>query len=108
MTIGERHSEKPPDQKRVWRRRNVEYVTQNTEIGDKTGKAYKRRKPGIITDAIFAGDKLCRAPSQKRRQRKERDLHLERLVRRYAERLESFASRAPNNWFNFFDFWSKS
>jgi predicted LPLAT superfamily acyltransferase len=26
-------------------------------------------------------------------------------VRRYAERLESYCLRYPDNWFNFFDFW---
>ncbi len=31
---------------------------------------------------------------------------LTRWVQRYAERLEDYCRRAPDNWFNFFDFWS--
>lgn len=34
-----------------------------------------------------------------------RDAALTELVRRYAERVEHHARRAPFNWFNFFDFW---
>ncbi len=34
-----------------------------------------------------------------------RDEALRVVVSRYAERLESYCRRAPNNWFNFFDFW---
>jgi predicted LPLAT superfamily acyltransferase len=40
--------------------------------------------------------------------RKDRQHHLEELVQRYATRVEHFARKAPHNWFNFFDFWSKS
>lgn len=27
-------------------------------------------------------------------------------VRRYAERLEHYVRKAPDNWFNFYDFWA--
>ena len=37
--------------------------------------------------------------------RKDRERALRDVVGRYAQRLEDFARRAPNNWFNFFDFW---
>ncbi len=37
--------------------------------------------------------------------RGRRDEALEEYVARYAARVEEFARRAPNNWFNFFDFW---
>lgn len=37
--------------------------------------------------------------------RKDRDAALEQAVRRYAERLEHHARLAPDNWFNFYDFW---
>jgi len=37
--------------------------------------------------------------------RGRRDKALEEYVARYAARVEEFARRAPNNWFNFFDFW---
>ncbi len=38
--------------------------------------------------------------------RKGRQEALKDVVSRYAERLEVYARRAPNNWFNFFDFWA--
>lgn len=37
--------------------------------------------------------------------RKHRDERLREIVQAYATRLESFCRRAPDNWFNFFDFW---
>lgn len=37
--------------------------------------------------------------------RNGRDAALQAIVRRFAERLEHHARRAPYNWFNFFDFW---
>ena len=37
--------------------------------------------------------------------RHDREGALRDAVIRYAERLESYARRAPDNWFNFFDFW---
>lgn len=37
--------------------------------------------------------------------RKERKAALERWVRLYAERLEAAVRKAPDNWFNFYDFW---
>ncbi len=40
--------------------------------------------------------------------RASRDQAVERYVARYAARLEEYARRAPDNWFNFFDFWSRS
>lgn len=40
--------------------------------------------------------------------RGNREAGLEKAVRQYAERLESYSRRAPNNWFNFFDFWEKT
>ncbi len=38
--------------------------------------------------------------------RRERAAALEAVVQRYARRLEDYARKAPNNWFNFYDFWS--
>jgi predicted LPLAT superfamily acyltransferase len=35
----------------------------------------------------------------------EREMAIREGVRRYAERLESYCLRYPDNWFNFFDFW---
>lgn len=40
--------------------------------------------------------------------RKDRDAALAAIVQRYATRLEHYARLAPYNWFNFFDFWSRS
>jgi len=37
--------------------------------------------------------------------RRNRQEALEAVVSRYAARLETYCRRAPNNWFNFFDFW---
>lgn len=37
--------------------------------------------------------------------RQDRQAALEEVVSRYARRLEAYCRRAPNNWFNFFDFW---
>jgi predicted LPLAT superfamily acyltransferase len=37
--------------------------------------------------------------------RKEREQRLALEVQRYAQRLEDYCRRAPDNWFNFFDFW---
>lgn len=38
--------------------------------------------------------------------RKDRDGALREVVRRYAERLEHYTKLAPDNWFNFYDFWA--
>ncbi len=40
--------------------------------------------------------------------RADRERRLGDYVRRYAERLEHYCRLAPDNWFNFFDFWSKT
>ena len=37
--------------------------------------------------------------------RRDRQEALEAVVSRYAARLETYCRRAPDNWFNFFDFW---
>ena len=39
--------------------------------------------------------------------RREREQALKKWAQRYAERLEHYCRRAPDNWFNFFDFWSQ-
>jgi len=38
--------------------------------------------------------------------RKDRAAALQAVVQRYAARLEEYARKAPNNWFNFHDFWA--
>ena len=38
--------------------------------------------------------------------RKQREQALAAAVQRYAERLEAFVHMAPDNWFNFYPFWS--
>jgi predicted LPLAT superfamily acyltransferase len=38
--------------------------------------------------------------------RADREQELRRWVGRYAERLEAYGRMAPDNWFNWFDFWS--
>jgi len=39
--------------------------------------------------------------------RGDREAGLKKHVTRYAERLEHFAREAPDNWFNFYDFWAR-
>lgn len=39
--------------------------------------------------------------------RGDRKAALQEVVQRYADRLEHYCRRAPENWFNFYDFWSK-
>lgn len=39
--------------------------------------------------------------------RKSRQQALEATVQRYASRLEEYGQMAPDNWFNFFDFWGE-
>jgi len=38
--------------------------------------------------------------------RRDRAASLQACVQRYAERIEHYARQAPDNWFNFFDFWA--
>lgn len=38
--------------------------------------------------------------------RRERQAALERYAQAYADRVAHFCRRAPDNWFNFYDFWS--
>jgi predicted LPLAT superfamily acyltransferase len=40
--------------------------------------------------------------------RKDRVLALAQVVQTYARRLESHCRKAPDNWFNFFDFWESA
>lgn len=40
--------------------------------------------------------------------RRDRQMHLHALVQRYAHRLEHYCRLAPDNWFNFYDFWESS
>jgi len=40
--------------------------------------------------------------------RKQRDTDTQKWVQQYADRLEFYAKKAPNNWFNFYDFWKKN
>jgi predicted LPLAT superfamily acyltransferase len=39
--------------------------------------------------------------------RGDRRAALVKYVTRYAERLEHFTRAAPDNWFNFYDFWAE-
>jgi len=40
--------------------------------------------------------------------RDRRDIALIEDVQRYAERLEEVCRQAPDNWFNFYDFWDEA
>ena len=48
---------------------------------------------------------LCEEPNA---ERAERAAWTREWTQRYAERLEHFCRAAPYNWFNFYDFWSRS
>jgi predicted LPLAT superfamily acyltransferase len=37
----------------------------------------------------------------------DKDADIRRWVQRYAQRLEHYCRHAPDNWFNFFDFWDE-
>ncbi len=39
--------------------------------------------------------------------RTQRDSDTQKWVQRYVERLEFYTKKAPNNWFNFYNFWKK-
>ncbi len=39
--------------------------------------------------------------------RQQRATEIRALIQRYAARLEHYARKAPYNWFNFYDFWSR-
>ena len=39
--------------------------------------------------------------------RAQRDARVQAAIQAYARRLEHFARSAPDNWFNFFDFWAR-
>lgn len=40
-------------------------------------------------------------------QRKDRELAIQQLIQRYAERLQAYCLKEPLQWFNFFDFWQE-
>lgn len=40
--------------------------------------------------------------------RRKREAALREVVQRYADRLEHYCRLAPDNWFNFFDFWASA
>ena len=40
--------------------------------------------------------------------RSERQKAIQGYAQRYADRLEHYCRLAPDNWFNFFEFWSES
>jgi predicted LPLAT superfamily acyltransferase len=37
----------------------------------------------------------------------DRHRQIQRWTQRYADRLEHYCRLAPDNWFNFYDFWAK-
>jgi predicted LPLAT superfamily acyltransferase len=38
----------------------------------------------------------------------QRDTDLKQWTQKYADRVEAFCRRAPDNWFNFYEFWNDS
>jgi predicted LPLAT superfamily acyltransferase len=70
------------------------------------------RCPVFLVCGIYTGpnryDLICeRFADRIELPRPDRERALAVFVQAYADRLESLARKAPNNWFNFFDFWSR-
>jgi predicted LPLAT superfamily acyltransferase len=71
------------------------------------------RCPVYLTFGLYRGDNrydLHCEPFAERIDlpRKQREQALEAVVQRFADRLEAYVRRAPDNWFNFYDFWRTS
>ncbi len=68
------------------------------------------RCPVLLTFALYSApnryDVYCEPFDAPRLDRKDREGSLRALAQRYAQRLEHYARLAPDNWFNFYDFWS--
>ena len=75
--------------------------------------ALSLRAPVYLVAGLYEGGKryvvhlepLCEEPSA---DRAGQVAWVREWVQRYAERLEHFCRLAPYNWFNFYDFWSRS
>jgi predicted LPLAT superfamily acyltransferase len=70
------------------------------------------RCPVFLVCGIYTGpnryDLICeRFADRIDLPRPDRERALAVFVQAYADRLESLARQKPNNWFNFFDFWSR-
>jgi predicted LPLAT superfamily acyltransferase len=74
--------------------------------------AHVTRAPVILFFGLYRGGNRYEvhlesftldAPSSQNR----RDVDVAQAVQRYADRLEEFCRRAPENWFNFYDFWNE-
>lgn len=66
--------------------------------------------PVYLTFGLYRGDNrydLYCEPFAERIDlpRKQRELALVEVVQRFSDRLEAYVRRAPDNWFNFYDFW---
>lgn len=66
--------------------------------------------PVLLTFGLYSEpnryDLYCEPfAEQIRLPRKNRDEELRKLVQRFAHRLEDYCRKAPDNWFNFYDFW---
>lgn len=66
--------------------------------------------PVYLTFGLYRGgnryDLYCERFADRIVLERPRDESLQRWVARYASRLEHYCRLAPDNWFNFFDFWS--
>lgn len=75
--------------------------------------AHAARAPVMLFFGLYRGGNRyevhlesfsLKAPSSHDR----RDVDVNQAVQRYVDRLEEFCRRAPENWFNFYDFWDES
>jgi len=66
--------------------------------------------PVFLTFGLYRGgnryDLYCEPFAERIVLRRPREASLQAWVDRYAARLEHYCRLAPDNWFNFFDFWS--
>jgi len=75
--------------------------------------AHSLRVPVMLLAGLYEGGRryvihvepFCDEP---RGDRAARAAWIGEWAQRYAERLEHFCRTAPYNWFNFYDFWSRS
>lgn len=67
--------------------------------------------PVLLTFGLYTApnryDLYCEPFELARIDRRDRDRALQNAAQRYAQRVEHYARIAPDNWFNFFDFWKR-
>jgi predicted LPLAT superfamily acyltransferase len=73
------------------------------------------RQPVIFMVGLYRGgnryeihfERIADFSGEEELRRGDRELRVREAVQRYAERLEHHCRAAPDNWFNFHDFWAR-